>query len=477
MTQAQTAQPGPRPAPPARRRSWLPRTLLWQTFLLVALLLILALGTWSQIFRYFQEPARARDVAQMVVSVVNLTRTALINADFDRRIDLLIDLAALEGIRIYPAEATDELIPLDDTRPMRLLMADVRRQLGDHTRFASRWKSLEGFWVSFRLDPDDAQDEYWVMLPAERIENPDSFGWLGWGSGALLAALLGAYLIVARINAPLRQLARAASIVGSGDTPPPQEEDGPQEIAVVARAFNRMTGNLARMDEDRALILAGVSHDLRTPLARLRLGIEMSGAPEGEVTAMVADIEEMDRIIGQFLDFGRGDAQEAVSPTDLVALVREVTEPYRLRGVDIRLAVPEALLAPVRTLSIRRALANLIDNALRYAEGNEVLDVRVDADAGLARIEVADRGPGIPEHEVERLRRPFTRLEKARSNTKGAGLGLAIVDRVMRAHHGHLDLLPREGGGLRAVLCLPLGASTAFRDKMPRSESGAPRES
>lgn len=477
MTQTQTAARGRRSAASARRRGWLPGTLLWQTFLLVALLLILALGTWSQIFRYFQEPARARDVAQMVVSVVNLTRTALINADFDRRVDLLIDLAALEGIRIYPAEATDELLPLDDTRPMRLLTADVRRQLGDHTRFASRWKSLAGFWVSFRLDPEDAHDEYWVMLPAERIENPDSFGWLGWGSGALLAALLGAYLIVARINAPLRQLARAASIVGSGDTPPPQAEDGPQEIAVVARAFNRMTGNLARMDEDRALILAGVSHDLRTPLARLRLGIEMSGAPESEVSAMVADIEEMDRIIGQFLDFGRGDAQETATPTELVALVREVTEPYRLRGVNIRLALPDTLLAPVRSLSIRRALANLIDNALRYAEGNEALDVRVDADAGQARIEVADRGPGIPEHEVERLRRPFTRLEKARSNTKGAGLGLAIVDRVMRAHHGRLDLLPREGGGLRAVLCLPLAIEPPARDRMLRSESGAPRES
>lgn len=477
MTQAHAAPPGPTSATPARRRAWLPGTLLWQTFLLVALLLILALGAWSQIFRYFQEPARARDVAQMVVSVVNLTRTALINADFDRRIDLLIDLAALEGIRIYPAEATDELVPLADTRPLRLLMADVRRQLGDHTRFASRWKSLDGFWVSFRLDPEDAQDEYWVMLPPERIENPDSFGWLGWGSGALLAALLGAYLIVARINAPLRQLARAASIVGSGDTPPPQGEDGPQEIALVARAFNRMTSNLARIDEDRALILAGVSHDLRTPLARLRLGIEMSGAPESEVTAMVTDIEEMDRIIGQFLDFGRGDAQEAVSPTDLVALVREVAEPYRLRGVDIRLDLPDILFAPIRTLSIRRALANLIDNALRYAGGNEALDVRVDADASFASIEVADHGPGIPEDEVERLRRPFTRLDKARSNTKGAGLGLAIVDRVMRVHHGRLDLLPREGGGLRAVLCLPVAAPAAGRDKMRRSESGAQRES
>lgn len=477
MTQAQTAPSGPASPTPARRSTWLPSTLLWQTFLLVAVLLILALGTWSQIFRYFQEPARSRDVAQMVVSVVNLTRTALINADFDRRIDLLIDLAALEGIRIYPAEATDELLPLADTRPLRLLMTDVRRQLGDHTRFASRWKSLDGFWVSFRLDPDDAHDEYWVMLPPDRIDNPDSFDWLAWGSGALIAALLGAYLIVARISAPLRQLARAARMVGSGETPPPQAESGPQEIAVVARAFNQMTGNLARMDEDRALILAGVSHDLRTPLARLRLGIEMSGAPDSEVTAMVTDIEEMDRIIGQFLDFGRGDSQEAVGPTDLAALVREVTDPYRLRGVDIRLDLPDALVAPARALSIRRAVTNLIDNALRYAGADQALDIKVDTEGSFARIEIADRGPGIPEAEVERMRRPFTRLEKARTNTKGAGLGLAIVDRVMRMHQGRLDLLPREGGGLRAVLCLPVGGAADGSARMRRSASGTSRKS
>ncbi len=461
---------------PARPRL-LPSTLLWQTFLLVALLLIVAIGSWVQIFRYFQEPARARDVAQMVVSVINLTRTALINADFDRRMDLLIDLAALEGIRIYPAEATDELAPLADTRPLRLLTADVRRQLGGHTRFASRWKTLDGFWVSFRLDSDDANDEYWVMLPPERIENPDEFGWLGWGGGALLAALLGAFLIVVRVSAPLRQLARAARMVGSGERPPPQPESGPQEIALVARAFNQMAGNLARMDEDRALILAGVSHDLRTPLARLRLGIEMSGAPDDEVTAMVADIDEMDRIIGQFLDFGRGDAQEPTAAIDLATLAREVTEPYRLRGVDLRLEVPESLFAQVRALSIRRALANLIDNALRYAGADAPLEVTVSSAGGHAHIEVADRGPGIPEGEIERMRQPFTRLEKARSNTKGAGLGLAIVDRVMRGHHGRLELSAREGGGLRAALCLPLAGQAAEQDRMRRSAQIEPDKS
>ncbi len=448
----------------------LPHTLLWQTFLLIALLLILALAAWSQIFRHFEEPARARDLAQMVASVVNLTRTALINAEVGRRTELLIDLAALEGIRIYPAEPEDELVPLADTRPLRLLTAEIRRQLGPHTRFAARWKTLDGFWVSFRLDPEDEHD-FWVMLPAERLEETRALEWLAWGGGALLVALLGAYLIVSRISAPLRNLARSARLVGRGRMPPKLPEEGPLEISAVARAFNQMAGDLARTDADRALILAGVSHDLRTPLARLRLGVEMSGAPETEVAAMVTDIEEMDRIIGQFLDFGRGEPQEPLQSVDLARLVAEVQEPYRLRGIHFGTKLPANCTVPARALPLRRALANLIDNAIRYGGEEQTIDVSLVCGDGEARLEVADRGPGIPESEMDRMRHPFTRLEIARSNTKGAGLGLAIVERIMRAHDGQLELAPREGGGLRAILRLPLQSARQARARIRESEA------
>lgn len=451
--------PAPQASPSTQERlsdRILPHTLLWQTFMLIGFVLIFALTAWSQIFRHFQEPARARDLAQMVVSVVNLTRTALINAEVGRRTELLIDLAALEGIRIYPSEATDELRPLPDTRTMRLLTDEIRRQLGPHTRVASRWKTLDGFWVSFKLDPDDP-DDFWVMLPPERVLKPWALDWLMWGGGALIVALLGAFVIVSRINTPLRNLARAARLVGHGRTPPVLPESGPLEIATVARAFNQMTGDLARTDADRALILAGVSHDLRTPLARLRLGVEMSGAPEAAVSPMVSDIEEMDRIIGQFLDYGRGDPREPLQPVDLVSLVRELAEPYRLRGIRLNVETPAAaLVIPGLALPLRRAIANLVDNALRYGGDDQCIDLSLYVDQNTAVIEVADRGPGIPEQEVDRLRHPFTRLENARSDTKGAGLGLAIVDRIMASHGGKMDLLPRPGGGLRALLRIPL---------------------
>lgn len=433
----------------------LPRSLLWQTFLLIALVLILALVAWSQIFRHFQEPARARDLAQMVASVVNLTRTALINAEVSKRTELLIDLAALEGIRIYPSEPSDETVPLPDTRPMSLLAEEIRRQLGDHTLLASRWKTLDGFWVSFRLEPDDPED-FWVMLPPERLQQVGALDWLMWGAGALLVALVGAFLIVTRISTPLRSLARTARLVGSGKRPPALPEDGPMEIAAVAHAFNQMAGDLARTDAERTLILAGVSHDLRTPLARLRLGVEMSGAPDDDVTAMVADIEEMDRIIGQFLDYGRGEDQQPLEDVDAVEVVRDIAEPYRLRGTDLLLFLPAHLTLSLRRLPFRRAITNVIDNAIRYAGDDQPIEIRIVKSGSEALLEIADLGPGIPEADMPRMLQPFTRLEEARSNTKGAGLGLAIVDRIMRAHGGRIELLPRDPHGLRVILHFPL---------------------
>jgi two-component system osmolarity sensor histidine kinase EnvZ len=436
---------------------WLPRTLLWQTFLLVTLLLVLAVVAWGQIYRYFGEPQHAHNIARMVVSVVNLTRTALINSDAERRSELLIELIALEGIRVYPAEPGDETQSLPTTPLMNTLTAEVRHSLGQHTRFASRWKAMDGFWVSFRIDPDD-EDEYWVMLPSDRVERPYALEWLSWVGATLVVAILGAYLIVSRIGTPLRHLARAARMIGSGLTPLPIDEHGPQEIAVVARAFNRMAGDLARTAADRALILAGVSHDLRTPLARLRLGIEMSGAPENEIAAMVADIEAMDRIIGQFLDFGRGTPSDSAQYFDLAALLHDLVAPYVLRGIPIELEVPPALPASGRPLPLRRALTNLIDNSLRYAGKDKPLSIHALADDEWIKIEIADRGPGIPPTEIERLRQPFTRLDAARSNIEGAGLGLAIVERIVQGHGGKLDLLQREGGGLRAIVWLPIDA-------------------
>jgi two-component system osmolarity sensor histidine kinase EnvZ len=227
-----------------------------------------------------------------------------------------------------------------------------------------------------------------------------------------------------------------------------------------------MSADLAQIDQDRALILAGISHDLRTPLTRLRMGIEMAG-DDGLREGMTADVEEMDKTIGQFLDFARSEGGEAPQDVDVAALLLDIATQYRRRGFKVDLVAPAApvlappaVARPVRPQALRRAISNLIDNALRYAGSESLVELALGGAGGEFSIEVLDRGPGIPADEVERMKRPFARLEAARTNTAGAGLGLAIVDRVARSHNGRLELLPREGGGLLARLALPANQAT-----------------
>ena len=433
---------------PPRIRLW-PRSLLWRTFLLLAALVLATTVGWLEIFRAYEIEPRARQISQNLVSIVNLTRTALINSQPELRRELLSELVEREGIQVYIAEPGERIVVPTERPVLRLVDELIRRQLGKNTRFAIEREGKAGLWVSFFID----DDEYWVRVPRERIERQIALRWLGWGALALALSLLAAYLMVSRLNRPLRALAQAAGAIGKGKTPEALAESGPEEIRTLSHAFNEMSADLARLDADRALILAGVSHDLRTPLSRLRLGLEMSGAEAQLRDGMTADIEEMDRIINQFLDFARTDGGEPMQQADLAAIAAEVADHYRRHGRSVATELEPVPELPLQAMAMRRVVLNLVDNALRYGEKDVGISVR--RDAGGVRLEVTDRGPGIPASEVERLKRPFTRLEVARSDKGGAGLGLAIVERVVRAHHGSLELLERPGGGLIVEILLP----------------------
>ncbi|MBK7017242.1 MAG: HAMP domain-containing protein [Sulfuritalea sp.] len=444
----------------------LPRSLLWRTFLLLAVLMLISVAAWFAIFRAYEREPRARQLAQTLVSVANLTRAALVSAHPDSRRELLRELSDREGIHIYPAEAGDRVEPLPDRPFLHRVEELVREQLGPHTRLTLEREGERALFLSFRIDDSDEGD-YWLTMPRERIERVFPLGWLGWAVAAMLLSLLGAWLIVFRITRPLKALQQAAREVGAGTTPARLDEGGPTELATVAHAFNQMSADLASIDQDRALILAGISHDLRTPLTRLRMGIEMAG-DEGLREGMSADVEEMDKTIGQFLDFARSEGGEAPAEVDVGALIAEIAGQYRRRGfaveLDAGIAVPPAptlmQAVPLRPQALRRAISNLIDNALKYAGADQTVMLCAGIEGEEVVIEVLDRGPGIPLGEVERIKRPFARLESARSNTAGAGLGLAIVERVARTHNGRLELLPRAEGGLCARLVLAHTKST-----------------
>jgi two-component system osmolarity sensor histidine kinase EnvZ len=428
-----------------------PRTLLWRSVLLIAGLLAIAHLAWLQIFRASEVEPRALQAAQQVVSVVNLTRAALVTADPGRRYALLDELAQREGIQVYAGDP-DEAVPALPDRPfLRIMAAQLRERLGQQTRLALEREGITGVWVSFRID----EDEYWVSLPRSRIERNEPLRWIGWGALVLVLAVIGAFLVVARINRPLRELTRAAELLGKGATPTRVTEDGPAEIRTLARAFNQMAADIQRQDEERALLLAGVSHDLRTPLARIRLALEMlDDRGASDLKAGVAqDIGDIDTAIGQFLDFARPvDAEQVLSDADLNPLVQSVIERYTRNGRNVVMRPGTPAPQPLRTQAMQRLLSNLIDNALRHGEGPvEVITAR---EGRMNILEVLDRGPGIPAEDAARMLQPFTRLNTARS-TSGTGLGLAIVDRIARLHGGAVHLLAREGGGLRVRIEMP----------------------
>jgi two-component system osmolarity sensor histidine kinase EnvZ len=442
----------------------LPTSLLWRAFLLIASLMLLAVAAWLAIFSEAELERRTRQLAQMVASVTNLTRAALLASRPEHRQDLLEELSDREGLHIYPAETDDQITAPPPTPFTRRLEDQLHEKLGAETQLAFNLNDEPGLFIRFRIFPGDEGD-YWLALPRDRLERHFPWQWLGWGVAVLLLSLVGAWLIVFRITRPLKALETAARKIGAGETAPLLPEHGPQELVAVTTAFNHMSADLQRLEEDRSLLLAGISHDLRTPLTRLRMETELSVSDDEARNGMEADIAEMDRTIGQFLDFARpGQDNAPTEPTNLAALLDDIAGRYGERVCRTRFGAfhpasadfPEApVTATVRPQALRRAIVNLIENALRHSGSAVPVELALTTEGQEIVIGILDRGPGIAPADVERLKQPFTRGETARTGAGGAGLGLAIVERIVRAQGGRLELLPREGGGLAALIRLP----------------------
>ena len=433
-----------------------PKSLLWRAFLLIATLMLLAVVAWLAIFQEAELERRSRQLAQMVTSVTNLTRAALLAARPDHRQYLLSELSDREGMRVYPADADDHVEPPPPLPLTRRIETQLREQLGPETQLAFVLNGEPGLFVRFRIFEGDS-GSFWLALPRERFERHFPLQWLGWGAAVLLLSLAGAWLIVFRITRPLKAIEAAARKIGAGETAPRLPERGPEEIVAVTQTFNQMSANLRQLEEDRNLLLAGISHDLRTPLTRLRMETELSVADAEARAGMEADIAEMDRTIGQFLDFARPQTQRELpaQPADLAALLADIAGRYGERLQFSHSGAAAQCMARVRPEALRRAIINLIENALRHGGGTAPVELELTRQGSECVIAVLDRGPGIPPEETARLRQPFTRGETARTGAGGAGLGLAIVDRIVRAQGGRLELLPRDGGGLAARIALP----------------------
>ncbi|MCA1977868.1 MAG: HAMP domain-containing protein [Thiobacillus sp.] len=436
-----------------------PNSLLARTVVLIGALLIASLAVWLTLFTLAEQAPRARQIATRAAAVVNLTRAALLAAQPDRRQALLQELSQREGIRVVPMAPEEALLPPPERGMQRRIWQELQAQLGDDTLLIADPTDDEALWISFALGPDD----YWLVLPRAPHRDGLPWQWIGWALLTLLLAIAGGWAVVARINRPLRDAAAVAARVGRGDFAAHLDEHGPDELATLARAFNRMSCDLGAQEADRALLLAGLSHDLRTPLARLRLAVEMQVVEAAEREAMIHDLNDMESLMRQFTEFARSEA-EAASPVDLDALCTELALHFALRGLPVAVH-GSAGIATLPARGLRRCLSNLLENAYRH--GCPPVSLELVRSADTLCFTVVDHGAGLADAELDAAKRPFWRGNAARTGAKGTGLGLAIVEHYARAAGGSLELSNRNPG-LAASLSLPLANPAGPAPPLPR---------
>ncbi|HKE38445.1 MAG TPA: ATP-binding protein [Casimicrobiaceae bacterium] len=428
-------------------RLW-PRSLFGRLALLLLVVILVSQATAIYLFRQDRAALLARQFGDTKIVQLKSLRAALGGADPQSTGATLQHFGEAYSARIV-ADDERSFVGVPPGNPILVeLEKRLQEELGPETELRIQPRQ-QLFWI--KLQAGDRA--YWAgfQLPRRNEDVPSRA--IEWSLIALAVLLLSAYVFARYLARPLRQLNDAVTRVGEGRPPPPLPESGPSEIVNLNRGFNRMITNLSEAERDRALLLAGVSHDLRTPLARLRLGVEVGTKDDAVREGMVTDIEEMDKIIGQFLDFARDEREIAPEPYDLNQVVAPLVERQRREGRDVRFTPGTLPPMSLRVTAMSRLVANLLDNALVY--GSPPVEIATRVEPGSVVLDISDRGPGIPPGDVQRLKRPFTRGEPARTGAGGAGLGFAIVERIVALHGGRFDIVQREGGGTVARITLP----------------------
>ncbi len=429
-------------------------SLFWRTFILLGLLMLCSTLVWLLLFRTQEYEPRVLRNAHQIATVVNLTRNALIHTDAIARVSLLKTLAEEENVRLVIREPSDVILPFGESAFERRLADTLIERLGNSTVVASSVNDEKGLWIGFRIE----RDSYWLQMDAERLRSLSNSAWLVWLALAAGLSVIGAAAITNRINRPLKQLSLAASRVREGryrDTALDEHAHTP-EIREVNAGFNRMAERLAKVEEERTLMLAGISHDLRTPLARLRLETELSVPDPQAQQAMSVDIDQIDDMIDKFLGYARPDHTE-LQPVLLAPVISKCITPFRSAShMRIEVHVPEDLQVMADAVELGRVISNLLENARRYgqnrSDGVSHVEIRAQASNATVTLRIRDHGEGVPPEQLEHLTQPFYRGNTARTSAMGSGLGLAIVERAITRMGGKFHLQNHASGGLMASI-------------------------
>ena len=334
-----------------------------------------------------------------------------------------------------------------------LMSEEMTKELGSETEVRLILaKDSYVLWMDIAKLPNSL-----IRIPLSELQEED---FMPLFRNSLIMAMLivaGGWLFIRLQNRPLIALERAAQEVGRGEIPPPLTVRGTKEIRSVTRTFNQMSKDIQELEEDRTLLMAGVSHDLRTPLTRIRLATEMM-SPEDSYLAegIISDTEECNEIISQFMDYLKPVDRESFEAVAVDDIAREVSSSEGGYEVQIETSIPDTMKPALgNPIAMKRAVSNLVVNALRYGNGWVKVSTGMTADNKLAWVTVEDNGPGIPQDQIGKLFEPFTRGDTARGS-EGTGLGLAIVKRIVSQHQGAVVVNNRSEGGLKAQISFPV---------------------
>jgi two-component system, OmpR family, osmolarity sensor histidine kinase EnvZ len=431
-------------------KRFLPRSLLGRSLLMILVPLVLLQAVALQIFYGSHLDLVSRRLSGGVTSEIAYTLDLMrqfpddadrewILADASRRFDL--DITVDRDAILPNTKPVNILGPMDDD-----LTAALKETFT--VPFTTDWVS-DPHSVLIRLQMPDGV--LTVLAPRKRLYTGTIYLFVAWVVGTALLVFGIAALFMRNQVRAIRRLARAAEAFGRGRDIGPIRPEGATEVRQAATAFNRMQERIRRFLLQRTEMLAGVSHDLRTPLTRLKLALAMLPARDEtreDVAEMQADVEEMDRMIGGYLAFARGEGTEQAEPVNLSSMLEDVVASARRAGADVSLEAPPALTLSLRVDAVRRAITNLVDNARRHA-GHVVLAASPQGRA--VTVTVDDDGPGISPERRESVFRPFESSEAG-----GTGLGLTIARDIVRAHGGEIVLEESPLGGLRARIRLPV---------------------
>ena len=437
------------PLPPQSRvvKKVLPRSLLGRSLLIMSIPLVLVLAVALQIFygthlnlvsRRFTSSI-AGEIAVAADAFERLPHPAdrdwIMREAFD---NLELQMRFLPGVRLPDPEKSG----FDED------LAGAMRMLVSRPFTIGPGADTQSVHIAVQL-PEGVLD---VQAPRKRLYTNNLYLFVGWVVGLALLLFGVAALFMRNQVRAIRRLAAAAEAFGMGRDRGPIKPEGAAEVRQAATAFNRMQERIRRFLQQRTEMLAGVSHDLRTPLTRLRLSLAMlpqDGPIARDVTEMSADVEDMERLVESYLSFARGEGTEQARPTDLCAVLEEVAAGARRAGAAVTVEAPPSLVMPLRAEALRRALTNLVDNARRHARRIALAAARLGERS--VQVTVDDDGPGIPRDRREDVFRPF-----ASGAAGGTGLGLTIARDIVRAHGGEIVLEDSPLGGLRARVRLPI---------------------